>query len=66
VKTLRQVKDLRLFRTNRIKNPARYEDLAARDALASVPSGRRVLSVLLCAMVAITIALLVFRHFQHF
>jgi hypothetical protein len=51
---------------NRIKNPSRYEDLAAREALASVPSGWRVLSVLLCAMVTITIALLVFKHFQHF
>ena len=66
MKTLRVVKDLRLFRTNRIKNPSRYEDLSGREALAAVPSGWRVLTVLVCAMVAIGLTLLAFRHFQHF
>jgi hypothetical protein len=65
VRTLRIVKDLHLFRTNRIKNPSRYEDIAAQEALAAVPSGWRVLTVLLCGLTAIGLMLLAFRHFQH-
>jgi hypothetical protein len=64
VKTLRDVKDLRLFRTNRIKNPARY--LSGRESISSVPTGRRVLTVLLSTLVMIGLALLAFRHFEHF
>jgi hypothetical protein len=66
VKTLRGLNDLRLLRTDKIKNPPRYEDLAASEALAAVPSGWRVLTVLLCGLAAIGLTLLAFRHFQHF
>ena len=66
MKTLRDLNDLRLLQTDKIKNPPRYEDIAAREILSSVPTGWRVLTVLLCALVGIGFALLAFRHFQHF
>ena len=61
MKTLRDLNDLRLLQTDKIKNPPRYEDIAAREILSSVPTGWRVLTVLLCILV-----LLSFWHFQHF
>jgi hypothetical protein len=66
VKTLRDLNDLRLLQTDKIKNPPRYEDIAAREILSSVPTGWRVLTVLLCTLAAIGLALLTFRHFEHF
>ena len=66
MKTLRGLNDLRLLQTDKIKNPPRYEDIAAREILSSVPTGWRVLTVLLCTLAAIALALLAFRHFQHF
>jgi hypothetical protein len=66
VKTLRDLNDLRLLQTDKIKNPPRYEDIAAREILSSVPTGWRVLTVLLCTMAAIGLVLLIFWHFEHF
>jgi hypothetical protein len=66
VKTLRDLNELRLLQADKIKNPPRYEDIAGRVILSSVPSGWRVLTVLLCTLAFIGLTLLAFRHFQHF
>jgi hypothetical protein len=40
--------------------------MAGKEILSSVPTGWRVLMVLLCALVAIGFALLLLSHFQHY
>jgi hypothetical protein len=64
--TLSKTDDVRLVQAEKIKNPPRYEDMAGQEILSSVPSGWRVLMVLLCALVAIGFAVLLLSHFQHY
>jgi hypothetical protein len=66
VPTLNYLNNLRLLQTDKIKNPPRYEDIPGREILSSIPSGWRVLTVLMCTLAAIGLVLLVFRHFEHF
>jgi hypothetical protein len=63
VTTLSEADGIRLVQTDKIKNPPRYEDIAGQETLSSVPSGWRVLTVLLCALVVIAVALLLLKHF---
>jgi hypothetical protein len=62
VATLRETASIRLVQTNQIKNPPRYEDISGQEILSSIPSGRRVLTVLLCMSVALSVALLLLRY----
>jgi hypothetical protein len=66
VAILRDPASIHLVQADKIKNPPRYEDIAGQEILSSVPSGWRVLTVLLCTAFAIALALLLLRHFQHF
>jgi hypothetical protein len=51
-----------LVQTDKIKNPPRYEDIAGQEALNAIPSGWRVLTVLLCMMVALCVAFLLLKY----
>jgi hypothetical protein len=48
-----------------IKNPPRYDDLAGQNTLSGLPTGRRVLVVLICTVVALGCILLLLNHFHH-
>jgi hypothetical protein len=56
---------LHLLKEHEMKNPPRCDDLAAQNVLSELPTGRRVLVVLICAMVALGTILLLLAHFQH-
>jgi hypothetical protein len=66
VTILSKTEDIRLVQADKIKNPPRYDDIAGEETLSSVPTGRRVLTVLICALAAIGLALLLLSHFQHY
>jgi hypothetical protein len=65
VRILSKTEGIQLIQADKIKNPPRYDDMAGEETLSSVPTGWRVLMVLLCALVAIGFALLLLGHFQH-
>jgi hypothetical protein len=66
VTTLSKTDGIRLIEADKIKNPPRYGDMAGKETLSSVPTGWRVLMVLVCTLVAIGFALLILGHFQHY
>jgi hypothetical protein len=54
-----------LLKMDEVKYPPRYDDLEDQDILSSLPTGWRVLTVLLYAVVALGTILLLLAHFQH-
>ena len=54
----------RLLKEHEAKSPPRYDDLTGQIALSELPTGRRVLTVLICTVVALGSALLLLTHFQ--
>jgi hypothetical protein len=65
VATLDKTDRLHLLREHEVKNPPRYDDLAAQNVLSELPTGRRVLVVLICAVAALVSILILLAHFQH-
>jgi hypothetical protein len=63
--TLSKTDGIRLVQADKIKNPPRYDDMAGKEILSSVPTGLRVRMVLLCTLFAICFALFL-SHFQHY
>jgi hypothetical protein len=54
-----------LLKEHEVKNPPRYDDLAGQSTLSGLPTGRRVLMVLICTAIALGSTLLLLTHFQH-
>jgi len=56
---------LHLLKIHEVKYPPRYDDLEGQDILSSLPTGWRVLTVLLYVVVALGTILLLLAHFQY-
>jgi hypothetical protein len=54
-----------LLKEHMTKNPPRYDDLARQISLSEVPTGRHVLTMLVCIVAVTGSIFLLLTHFQH-
>jgi hypothetical protein len=54
-----------LLKEHATKNPPRYDDLAGQNSLSGLPTGRHVLTVLVCIAAVTGFIFLLLTHFQH-
>jgi hypothetical protein len=66
VAILTKTDELRSTHDDKIKARRRYDEIMEQQIASSIPTGWRVLEVLLCTLVALGAAFLFVSHFEHY